>query len=167
MKENTMEDILKEAILLEKRGKIFYETVAKQTKNNGIKDIFLMMAREENDHISILIEQYELIKNNKTFKWDKEQELKYSEKSSVVLDKNFIDQINAADYEAAAIYAAIAMEKNAITLYSNRAEQAEDKDEKALYEWLTRWENSHLVFLAQIDKELCEEIWYQNKFWAF
>jgi rubrerythrin len=57
--------------------------------------------------------------------------------------------------------------KNAIQVYSRRAEEAQDPDEKGFYEWLAQWESRHLNFLAKIDKELTEAIWYDNSYWPF
>ena len=67
-------------------------------------------------------------------------------------------EIAAADYEAAAISAAMSMEEKAIQLYSERAAEAQDSNEKALYEWLARWETQHLKFLSDIDRELKEQV---------
>ena len=75
--------------------------------------------------------------------------------------------MSAADYEAAAISAAMSMEENAIKLYSNRSAEADDPNEKALYQWLADWEKQHLHFLSDIDKELTEQIWNDNSFWPF
>jgi rubrerythrin len=61
----------------------------------------------------------------------------------------------------------MAMEKNAITLYSRRAEETQDENEKALYTWLSNWEKSHLEFLAAIDREVTERVWHDNNFWPF
>jgi rubrerythrin len=61
----------------------------------------------------------------------------------------------------------MAMEKNAIQLYSDRASDAPDPNEKALYKWLAEWELQHLNFLAEIDKELTEQVWHDNNFWPF
>ena len=47
MTEPTAEDILKSAILLEKRGRAFYTKVAKQTEHEGVREFFEMMADEE------------------------------------------------------------------------------------------------------------------------
>lgn len=167
MNESTRLRIIKEAILLEKRGKVFFEKVAEQTKNDRIKKIFLIMAAEEDSHIEILAKQFKLVNEEKPFDWSKEEESKYSGVTSIVIDKNLKNEINAADYEAAAISAAISMELNAIRLYSQRSEEAEDEKERALYSWLANWEKTHLEFLAQIDKDLCEDIWYENQFWPF
>ncbi|MCK7507656.1 MAG: hypothetical protein MZV70_28840 [Desulfobacterales bacterium] len=57
--------------------------------------------------------------------------------------------MSAADFEAAAVAAAMSMEKNAIEIYSRRAAEAQDPDEKALYDWLAKWETAHLDFLAE------------------
>ena len=87
--------------------------------------------------------------------------------ASKVITAEFKKEISAADYEAAAISAAMSMEKNAITLYEDRAAEADDSNEKALYKWLAEWETQHLFFLSEIDKELREEIWNDNNFWPF
>ena len=59
------------------------------------------------------------------------------------------------------------MEENAIKLYSERADNAEDPNEKALYDWLAKWEMQHRQFLSEIDKELKEAIWNDATFWPF
>jgi len=41
--ENAL-DIIKGAILLERKGKAFYEATAKNTKSNAVKDVFETMA---------------------------------------------------------------------------------------------------------------------------
>ena len=51
-------DILKEAILLERRGKAFYTTCARQTESEAARKIFQMMADEEDDHIKFLSDQF-------------------------------------------------------------------------------------------------------------
>jgi rubrerythrin len=87
--------------------------------------------------------------------------------ASKVITTEFRKEISAADYEAAAISAAMSMEKNAINLYEDRAAEASDPNEKALYKWLAEWETQHLHFLSEIDKELREQIWNDNSFWPF
>ena len=84
-----------------------------------------------------------------------------------VLTQDLVEAMQAADFEAAAVSAAVAMEKNAIKLYSTRAAEATDPDEKALYEWLTRWEKSHLSFLAELESELTQKVWFDQNFWPF
>ena len=51
-------EILKNAILLEKRGQAFYAKVAEQASSEAVKQFFSLMAEEELTHVSILSEQF-------------------------------------------------------------------------------------------------------------
>jgi len=167
MDDKTALDILKSAILLEKRGKAFYEKVAEQTPSEAAKRFFDMMAVEEKNHVQILTEQFKHYQETNTFK-STDYENEYSSNlPSAVLNDEIKQQISAADFEAAAISAAMAMEKNAIALYSQRAKAADDPGERDLYRWLAGWEKTHLDFLAKMDRELTENIWHDNSFWPF
>ena len=167
MSEDKTIEILKSAILLEKRGRAFYSKIAGQTSGKAVKEFFEMMADEEIKHVEILTEQFKAYRLNKAFTPDDNREDPRSGFDSKVLTEELKKEISAADYEAAAISAAMDMEKNAIKLYSDRAAEATDPNEKALYKWLAEWEAQHLKFLAAIDKELTEQIWYDNNFWPF
>ena len=157
-------NIIKGAILLERKGKAFYETIARQTQSNAVRKIFQMMAKEEDKHIEILTEHYNNFLQEKKFahvQYDKTPE----NVSKTVLTEKIKQEISAAGYEAAAISAAMAMEERAVQYYTNRAKSTDDASEKELYEWLSNWEKTHLQFLSDIDKELQESVWYDNNFW--
>ena len=66
--ENPEIEILKLAILLEKRGKAFYKKVSEQSENEEVKKIFTIMAKEEELHIRILSEQFTHFAHYKEFK---------------------------------------------------------------------------------------------------
>ena len=167
MEENKTLDILKKAILLEKRGKSFYTTVAHQTDKEAVRRFFSLMAEEEDNHIRVLSGQFKsLSETNHLLNPDYDIQTSF-DFSAEVLNTELKSQIEGAEFEAAAIAAAMAMEKNAIALYSQRAEEALDENEKALYRWLANWEKSHLKFLAAIDREVTERIWHDNSFWPF
>lgn len=167
MSEDRTVEILKNAILLEKRGKAFYQKVAEQAAGKAVKAFFEMMADEEVKHVKILGDQYRAYQENQKFNPGDFSEKHGEEMASKVITAEFKNEISAADYEAAAISAAMSMEKNAIQLYGDRAAEANDPNEKALYKWLAEWETQHLHFLSEIDKELKEEIWHDNSFWPF
>lgn len=158
-------DILKGAILLERKGKAFYENVAKNTTSDSIKSIFETMAAEEAKHIQILEQHFLNLQKNGTF-----QAVSYTGSPSdiiatEVLNEKIKEDISASGYEAAAISAAMAMEEKAVKYYSDRRDVSKDALEKELYEWLSTWEKTHLQFLADIEKELMETVWYDNNFW--
>lgn len=164
MSEEQTLNILKGAILLERKGKVFYETTARQTKSEAVREVFETMAIEENKHIDILSNHYDsLVKEGKL------SSLNYNVKpitiSKTVLSKKIKDEISAASFEAAAISAAMALEEGAVRYYSDRANSTKNPLEKELYNWLAQWEKTHLQFLSGIDKELRESVWYDNQFW--
>ena len=167
MNEDKTLEILKQAILLERRGKAFYSKVAEQSKNDAVKEFFAMMAREEVTHLKILSDQYRSYVENKRFISSSYNEKSASGAASHILNANLKEKIAAADFEAAAISAAMSIEERAVRLYTERAASAIDAEEKALYQWLAEWERSHLELLAEIDRELTERIWFDNQFWPF
>ena len=167
MTEDKSTDILKSAILKEKRAVAFYEKVAQQTSATVVKRFFEMMANEEKNHIRILSEQFKAYQDNKKFDSTPFDDPHESDIEAHVISSEIKSEIAAADYEAAAISAAMSMEQSAIKLYSDRAAAATDPNEKALYDWLAKWETQHLNFLADIDRELTENIWFDQSFWPF
>ena len=167
MSEDRTTEILKSAILLEKRGRAFYQKVADQASAPAVQAFFEMMADEEVKHVQILVEQFKAYHQNGQFAAGHFDRGSVASPVSKVITRDLKKQISAADYEAAAISAAMSMEKNAIRLYADRAAEARDPNEKALYEWLADWERQHLEFLAAIDREVTEEVWNDTSFWPF
>lgn len=160
-------NILKSAILLERKGKAFYSTVAKQTQSTAVRKIFTMMAEEEDEHIKFLSRQFssydkhnKFIKNEPAVQLDDTDDLK-------ILTEDIKKQISAASFEAAAISAAIDFENRAIEMYSKRAIEATDSNEKEMYKMLADWEKTHHHLLYRLSEDLKEEIWNDNKFWPF
>ena len=166
MPVNNPLDILKSALLLEIRGKEFYTQAARASGSQAVKDFFNMMAAEEVSHVEILSAQYKKFVAEGRFAT---LATDAAERQVVrkVLSSDLCTQIAAAGFESAAIAAAMGMERRAVQLYAQRAGEAEDPQEKALYAWLARWETEHLEFLARIDKEVTEAIWNDNSFWPF
>lgn len=167
MGESKSLEILKNAILLEKRGEAFYTTSAAQTDHPAVKQFFETMAAEEREHIRVLSDQYKAYQENRKFNAGNYPGATSPDLASDILNRELKEQIAAAGFESAAISAAIAMEERAVSLYSKQAEAAEDPEEKKLYEWLSGWENGHLAMLLEMDGMLREKIWNDNQFWPF
>ena len=169
MNESRSEEILKMAILMEKRGKAFYEQVAKNTDNEEVANIFNIMAKEEQTHIEYLSEQFKYYKQNNKFKEDRLIAKNESDEAiaNLIISGDVKKNISAAGYEAAAINAAIDMETKAIDVYTEHAKESDDKNEKELFQWLADWEKGHHKILNDLSKELQEEIWNDNAFWPF
>lgn len=162
---NTLE-ILKSALLLEIRGKAFYEKAAASADKQVVKDFFSKMAEDEVSHVEILSEQYRAYTQTGKFK-PHALGSTHDKVAAAVLTDDLKASIAAAGFESAAVSAAMGMEERAIKLYAGQAEQADDPEEKALYKWLAEWETEHLEYLARIDREVTETIWQDNSFWPF
>lgn len=167
MTEDKSTEILKNAILLEKRGHAFYAKVAEQATGEAVKRFFEMMAEEEVKHIQILSDQFKTYHEKKRFTPLSEIGGRGFETAGAILNDDLKQQISAADYEAAAIAAAMAMEQKAIEIYSGRSSEASDPNEKALYRWLADWEQQHLEGLSEINNDITRKIWHDNSFWPF
>lgn len=167
MKEsNAAIDVLKTAILLERRGKAFYTQAARQSESKSAKKIFEMMAEEEDAHIDFLVKQFKSYADTNQFiKIDEQPE---EDAAAVeILTEKVKKEISAAGFEAAAISAAIDFETRAIEVYSNRAEVATDPNEKEMYQMLADWEKTHHHLLHDLNEDLKEQIWNDNNFWPF
>jgi rubrerythrin len=160
-------DILKTSILLERRGKAFYTLVARQTESKSAKRIFEMMAEEEDAHVEFLSKQFSHFEKNHEFMKVEEHNEVDDTDAVMILSEGIKKEISAAGFEAAAISAAIDFENNAIAVYSQRAQEATDPNEKAMYHMLAEWEKGHHHLLHKLNEDLKEQIWNDNNFWPF
>lgn len=168
MKPNPVTEVLKNAIIMEARGKALYAKVAEQTQSPEVKKVFSIMADEEQLHIDFLKKQ--MTHYQHTGKFDKNELEKASGDDSIanaILSDAIIQEISGAGFEAAAISAAIDMENKSIEVYATRAEEATDPYEKELYDWLANWEKGHHKLLIELNQQLTEQVWFDNNFWPF
>lgn len=164
MAENKTIDILKEAILLEHKGKTLYLSAAESTSNEHAREMFDMLVDEENKHIEILSKQLKLVASGKDFDASGLDDVSGAT-ADAVLSENVVKGISGAGYEAAVISAALEFEKNAVKYYGKQEAAAKSDEEKKLFNWLVRWEKDHMTMLAKIDDDIKEQIWYDNNFW--
>jgi len=166
MAESKEIEVLKKALLLERQGRAFYQRVSKDSESQAVSSLFAIMAEEEGKHIEYLSKQFANVAASGEFL---QHETEGADQTAVqeILSSDIRSQISAAVYEAAAISAAIEMENRAVAVYSERAGASKDPRERKLYDWLARWETGHLRFLAEINDQLLEEVWYESSFWPF
>jgi len=163
MNESTLEAI-KEAILLEKRGQVFYRSVAAKSESATVRDVFIKMAEEEEKHEQTLGMHYSsLVSSGKLAAIGNLGQV--DDHTGEMITDKVRKEIKAAGYEAAAIAAAIALEKEAERFYLEKRDNAESNVERDLFDWLATWEHGHLELLASMDRALMEDIWFQNNFW--
>ena len=168
MESNKVTDILKQAIIMENRGKSLYAKVAEQTQSEDVRKIFDLMAKEEQLHIEFLSKQY--VHYQKTGQFETlsfEKSAGEDTIANMIFTEKVKKDISGAGFEAAAISAAIDMESKSIEVYAARAEEATDPNEKELYDWLANWEKGHHKMLIDLNNELTEKVWHDNNFWPF
>ncbi|MBT8340038.1 MAG: ferritin family protein [Desulfatitalea sp.] len=160
-------ETLKEALLLEQRGRAFYQKMAEHSRIASVSEFFKTMAEEETRHIRILNEQFKAVAKQKQYDAPNLEKNGHSSVANAVLSNTLKSQIRAASFEAAAIAAAMHMEEMTVNLYAERARNAKDPNEKAFYRWLTEWEHTHLSFLVKLEQEIREAVWNDRQFWPF
>jgi rubrerythrin len=160
-------DILKEGILLERRGRALYQQAANQSQNTAVRDFFQMMADEEEHHMRILERQFKTY--SEQHQLDDLDTETAGQKTAVdhVLTPALKTSIAAAGFEGAAIAAAMLIEEQSVSLYSDRARLSTEPREKALFRWLAEWEHDHLTFLVNLERDIREQVWNDRRFWPF
>ncbi|MEJ2111809.1 MAG: ferritin family protein, partial [Acidobacteriota bacterium] len=158
------EDILKTAILLERRGKAFYSKASDESQSDAVRDIFRMMAEEEDEHIKFLSEQFAEYQRSGRFLKNEAGAHADKGEATEILSERVKNEISAASFEAAAISAAIDFENRAIEVYQGRADEASDLNEKGMYQMLADWERTHHKLLFRLNEDLKEQVWNDNNF---
>jgi rubrerythrin len=157
-------DIIKGALMIEHRGKALYESAVKKTDNDAARELFQMMVDEEQTHIEILNKQFTLVSKGQDFDASGMENVEDPTVEAILTDK-VVKEISAAGYESAVIGAALELEKSAVQFYSERKAAAASKEEQILFNWLVKWETDHMEMLAKLDKDIKEQVWYDNSFW--
>lgn len=160
-------DALKQGILLERKGKAFYTVAAQQAVDSKIREFFQEMADEESYHDSFLSQIFSNYNRSGYIDNIDFSGADIRKATRTVIDSDLIGKITSAGYEAAAIAAAIEMEKKSIELYSEQALTSTEPEEKKMFEFLADWEGGHLAVLVKINQEIQEKVWFDNNFWPF
>jgi len=165
-KSNTL-TILKNAFLIERKGKNLYEKAMDHAKDDAVKAFFKDLVDDEQEHMNILEKQFKAyMKDGKFMAGGFENDASVVDAPDI-LDETLKDKINAASFEATAITAAISFEEKAVKMYAQRAQEATDPEEKKMYNWLSVWEKTHLKKLMALEASLIEDVWNDNNFWPF
>lgn len=159
-----LEDVLKGALLLEKRGKALYERTAQTTAKPAVRELFRTLAAEEERHIQML---EGFFREYRDAGEAGELELTPGAVAGSVLNEKVKQEVEEASYETAAIYAAMGLEEKAISYYADQAEKATDARARDLFERLADWERTHLDLLMAIDEDLRQRVWNDQHFWPF
>ncbi len=137
-------EIFKFAMDLELDGKKYYEELMEETKNKGLKNIFKMLAKDEEEH-------YRIVK-------DLRKEFSDALKSETLKESNniFANMLKSKDFytedksHIEAYKHACGLEDKSIELYNEQLQNAKDENEKKIFEMLVQEEKKHKIILENI-----------------
>lgn len=157
--------LLKQAIINEVEGAEFYKLAAeKEGISEAVKNEFLILSKEEVNHIEWLKILFDKIKN------DKEDEFNLAIIDPLPSPKIFTwDKLDrkSANIAVAVFGIAIQAEKAAVEFYENAAKSTEIEKARELYSILANWERSHVETFAKEYESLLEDWWAEQEFAPF
>lgn len=162
-------EIMEEAIQLEKDGEKFYRESAGKTENPLARRTFEWLADEEVEHRRVFETAYAAIEG--TDACPAPEELGRDHTAATEAAREIFAQALAdvkgelpRDDEVERAYAtAMQMERDTITLYADRAREAEDENERKLYELLLAEERDHLNLLVTTEEYLSDTAYWHFK----
>lgn len=166
--DNRILNGLKEAILAEHAGGSFYALAAGNTADPKGKDVFRMLAAEEELHQQYLRQQYAHIAAGRP------PDPGVITGSAGILDTDnpvfsagLRDRIAGAHFEMTALSVGLELERNTIARYRELAGQAEGQALREFYDRLREWEEGHARALERQSKLLREAYWSAAGFAPF
>jgi len=142
-------NILEFAINMELDGEKYYNDQAEIINDKYLKNIFLILAKDENSHAKIL--------------QNKSNNLSYDLKSNETLSeatnlfkgiKDFKNEIKQKPDQLDLYRVALEKETESIDLYKKLLSQAEDDKSKQLFEFLLKHEKAHYTTLEELVSQL-------------
>lgn len=138
-------NILEFAIEMELEGEKYYTQQAELNKENVLRTVFVMLAKDENIHAKVLRS-----KANKQ-SYDLKQNETLSEAKSIFSDIKAIKiGIKQIPNQLSVYRLALENEKASIALYRKYSLEAPDDESKRLYEYLIQQEEVHYQIIDQL-----------------
>ncbi len=164
MAENIQEisAVIQKAIEIEKGGLKTYLQFARETENLSGKNMFILLATDELEHMNLLEEMLKDVLKSEDATLPQEIDRSAIEKIVPKLrEKDLATVGKAAQDELMALKTARRMEKNAIEFYENLYNQLEDKKQKKIVRRLVEMEEGHYnIVQMEIDSITNTGFWF-------
>jgi rubrerythrin len=158
--KQAMIQAVKDAIMVEIKGQQLYHHAASQTEDAAAKAMFEMLAKDEDDHVRILQNQYKSLMEEGRINLEEVHPAEVDHGSHNIINDDFKRSIKRGQFEMAVISIGCDLENKAIAYYKEHAAKTEDPDLKQLFTWLVEWEDGHLEQLLELEKI------YQDAYWS-
>ncbi len=160
LKKEQMIKAIKDAVMVEVKGQQLYSHAATESKDPAARAMFEMLARDEDDHVRILMTQYKSLMTEGKLNLDDVHPAEVDHGSADVVTDDFKKSVKRGKFELAVISIGCDLENKAIAYYKEHAAKTDDADLKQLFTWLKEWEDGHLEQLLELEKI------YQDAYWA-
>jgi rubrerythrin len=160
LKNQTLIKAIKDAVMVEVKGQQLYSHAAAQAEDPAAKAMFEMLAKDEDDHVRILMNQYKSLVEKGRLDLADVHPAEVDHGSQTVITDDFKKSVQRGKFEMAVISIGCDLENKAIAYYKEHAAKSDDPDLKQLFTWLVEWEDGHLEQLLELEKI------YQDSYWA-
>ena len=161
---NSVQDVLKRAILLEMNGLEFFSMAAKMATSPVAKELFEHMVKEEEHHLHILQLTFKRHLDEGKVVLPSEAELQFGFQDTII-DRSFLEELRNNDFDSSAISIALTLEERAFKFYQQEEQLATDPEIKKLFTWLTDWEIDHHQKFMALEEDFRQEVWNDSNFW--
>ena len=159
---------IKDAMMAERTGITFYTNAAMTTTDPKGKEVFQLLAQEEEQHFEYLQKTYgQLLEGGDIdFKLPPADTSVLSGSTPIFSDalKNRLSQ---AHFEMSALSVGLQLEQNAIKHYQSMADAADQPNVKDFFLQLVEWEKNHAEGFINQMNSLKEDYWSQANFSPF
>jgi len=137
------------AIKMELDGQKYYLEQAKQNESNSVKNVCLILAKDEEFHAKILKSKMSELP------YALEDTDAYAQIKNIFKDMvNFKSDLNETPTQVEFYRSALENEKESIKLYTELLAKADDENERKLFQYLIEQEKLHFTILEHLATDL-------------
>ncbi|MFO7801217.1 MAG: ferritin family protein [Desulfovermiculus sp.] len=141
-----IQNALQEAIKGEIEGRELYKAAAEKTEDPKAKEVFRMLADEEQGHHDTLVQMAKDYAQGKELNTPQlETPTKFEDAKSPIFTREFKDKVS--DFDMTAMSIGIKLELESEKFYREMAEKAQEKKAQELFNRLADWERGHYNYL--------------------
>lgn len=145
-----MKEALKTAIKGEIEGRELYKTTAEKTTDKKAKEVFQMLADEEQKHLDSLVDIARDYEEGKEVSVpDLPKPASFEDAESPIFTRDFKNHVEEKNFEMASMSIGIKLELESVKAYKEMAQEAKEEKLKNFFNFLADWENGHYEFLQQ------------------
>lgn len=159
-----LQKAFQDAIKGEIEGRELYKAAAEKTGDTKAKEVFQMLAVEEQGHHDTLVQMAKDYTQGKGLTMPQLQTpASFEDAESPIFTREFKEKVS--DFDMTALSIGIKLELESERFYREMAEKAQEKEAKELFTHLADWERGHYDYL-QSQVGFLEE-YYTKKFSLF